>query len=135
MGFNPKLAPYSVTIMAFDSDAAGDKEYAWFRFPEPGMFVSGFGTNDANIAATSNTVAAYIVKYATDGTTEQGTVGSLAAGSSWAAGVPRPWVVTTFGSTAHFAQNEVVTLKYVEFTSGLCNDATFQLDYVIGYHR
>jgi hypothetical protein len=133
MGFNPKLAPYSVTLLGFNSDPAADKVYTWFRFPERGMFVGGFACNDAAIATATNMVACFLVKYATDGTTEQGTIGSVAETSTWAAGVPRAWTVTSFGSTAHFAQSECVMLKYDEITTGLLADATFQLDYVLGY--
>jgi len=135
MGFNPKLAPYSVNLFGFETDPAEDKVYTWFKFPEAGMFIGGFACNDAAIATATDMVAAFVVKYATDGTTEQGTLGSVAQTSTWAAGVPRTWSVTAFGSTAHFAQNECVMLKYDELTNGLCADATFQLDYVIGYFK
>jgi hypothetical protein len=133
MGFNPRLAPYSVTLFGFESDPAADKNFAWFKFPERGMVTGGFACNDANITGTTNMVGAYLYKYATDGTTLQGTIGSVAEGASWAADVPRPWVITSFGSTAHFAQNEVVALVYDETTTALFNDSTFQLDYVLGY--
>jgi len=135
MGFNPRLAPYSTTIHAFTDDPTADKQYAWFRFPEPGMIVGGYAANDANVTGTTHMVNMYLEGYGTDGTTTKGTVASIAGGASWTAGAPRAWLVTTLGSTAHFAQGEIVSLKYDEVTTALFNDATFQLDYVLGYIR
>jgi len=133
MGFNPRLAPYSVTWQGFEADPAADKAFTIFRFPERGMVTGGYGCNDANVTGTTNMVALYLDKFATDGTTNQGTIASIAEGASWAADVPRPWVITSFGSTAHFAQGEFVVLQYDETTTALFNDATVQLDYVLGY--
>lgn len=133
MGFNPRLAPYSVISEVFDADPAADKTYKVFKFPTQGQFVSAIITNDAAVATATNTVAVYLEKYASNGTTLQGTLASFAAGSTWAADVPRTATVTGFGSTALFASGEVVSLKYDETTTGLLTDAFFQLNYVLGY--
>ena len=133
MGFNPRLAPYSIAFEVFDADPAADKTYKIFKFPAAGQFVGATITNDAAIATATNTVAVYIEKYNAAGTTLQGTLASFAAGSTWAADVPRTAAVTAFGSTALFASGEVISLKYDESTTGLLTDAFAQIDYVLGY--
>lgn len=133
MSFNPRLAPYSIVTEVFDADPAADKTYKVFKFPTAGKFLAAIITNDAAVATATNTVAVFIEKYNTGGTTLQGTLASFAAGSTWAADVPRTATVTSFGSTALFAAGEVVSLKYDEATTGLLTDAFFQLDYQLGY--
>lgn len=134
MGFNPRLAPYSIAGEFFDVDPAADKEYQWFRFPVAGQFVGASGASDVAVATATNTVAAYITAY-TGGTTLAGTCASFAAGSTWAADVIRTATKTAFGSTHIFAAGDTLGLKYDETTSGLLTDATFQIDYVLGYEQ
>lgn len=131
MGFNPRLAPYSVISEIFDADPAADKEYKVLRFPTQGKFLATYITNDAAVATATNTVAVYLVKYS--GTTNQGTLASFAAGSTWAADVTRTGTKTAFGSTALFAAGESIAVKYDESSTGLLTDAFFQIDYVLGY--
>lgn len=131
MGFNPRLAPYSVATEIFDADPAADKIYKVLRFPTQGKFLNAFITNDAAVATATNTVAAFITKYS--GTTLQGTLASFAAGSTWAADVTRTGTKTAFGSTALFASGESIAISYDETTTGLLTDAFLQLDYVLGY--
>ena len=117
MGFNPRLAPYSVSTSFFDVDPAADKEYMWFRFPVTGKFLGAQGCSDAAIATATNMVAVYVTKY-TGGTTLAGTLASFAAGATWAADTMRTATVTSFGSTALFAAGEWVRLSYDE--TGCC---------------
>ena len=134
MGFNPRLAPYSIVTEVFDADPAADKEYEVLRFPSQGKFINAYITNDAAVATATNTVAVYITKYSSAATPlVQGTLASFAAGSTWAADVPRTGTKTAFGSTALFASGEHIRLKYDESTTGLLTDAFVQLDYVLGY--
>ena len=131
MGFNPRLAPYSVATEIFDVDPAADKIYKVLRFPTQGKFLNAYVTNDAAVATATNTVAVFITKYS--GTTLQGTLASFAAGSTWAADVTRTGTKTAFGSTALFASGEAIAISYDESTTGLLTDAFLQLDYVLGY--
>ena len=134
MGFNPRLAPYSIVTEVFDADPAANKIYEVFRFPTQGKFLNAFITNDAAVATVTNTVAVYIAKYSSAATpVVQGTLASFAAGSTWAADVPRTGTVTSFGSTALFASGEHINVSYDEVTTGLLTDAFLQLDYVLGY--
>ena len=133
MPFNPRLAPYSIVTEIFDVDPAADKIYKVFKFPTAGKFLNAIITNDAAVATATNTVAVFIEKYNSGGTTLQGTLASFAAGSTWAADVTRTGTVTGLGSTALFAAGESVSVKYDEATTGLLTDAFFQLDYQLGY--
>lgn len=132
MGFNPRLAPYSVITEIFDADPAADKTYSVFRFPVAGQFVGAYIANDAAVATATNTVAVFLEKRST-AQALQGTLASFAAGSTWAADVARTGTITSFGSTANFAAGEFVFVKYDESTTGLLTDAFLQIDYTLGY--
>ena len=131
MGFNPRLAPYSIATEIFDVDPAADKIYKVLRFPTQGKFINAYITNDAAVATATNTVAVFITKYS--GTSLQGTLASFAAGSTWAADVTRTGTKTALGSTALFAAGESIAISYDESTTGLLTDAFLQLDYILGY--
>lgn len=133
MGFNPRLAPYSTTFKV-EADPAADVTQFMFRFPSSGKFLAAYGTNDAAIATATNTVAVFLEKRSAAATpANQGTLASFAAGSTWAADVPRTATKTSFGSTALFAAGESVYFKYDEVTTGVLTRAVFQVDYVLGY--
>ena len=134
MGFNPRLAPYSIVTEIFDADPAADKIYQILRFPTQGKFLAAYITNDVAVATVTNTVAAYMTKYSSAATPVlQGTLASFAANATWAADIPKVGTKTAFGSTALFASGEHIRLSYDEVTTGLLTDAFLQLDYVLGY--
>ncbi|MCH7944807.1 MAG: hypothetical protein IIC73_02155 [Armatimonadetes bacterium] len=133
MGFNPRLAPYSLT-QVFAADPAADEIFTIFRFPVAGKVLDSYATNTAAIATATNTLALYATKYSAAATPVlQGTLGSWAAGSTWAVDVPRRWTQTSLGSTALFAAGEWVRLSYDETTTGTWTELGFQIDYVLGY--
>ena len=135
MGFNPRLAPYSHSEI-FAHDPAADEIFSIFRFPVAGQVLNAYATNTAAIATATNTLALYLAKYDSAATPAvQGTLGSWAAGSTWAVDVPRTMTKTSFGSTALFAAGEWVRLSYDETTTGTWTELGFQMDYVLGYEN
>jgi hypothetical protein len=133
MGFNPRLAPYTY-VNVFTHDPAADEVFSLFRFPVAGKVLAGYATNTAAIATATNTLALQLAKYSSAATpVVQGTIGSWAAGSTWAVDVPRTMTLTSFGSTALFAAGEWVRLAYDEATTGTWTEMGFQFDYVLGY--
>lgn len=133
MGFNPRLAPYSVNNL-FAHDPGADEILSIFRFPTQGKVIGAYATNTAAIATATNTLALYLTKYSSAATpVVQGTLGSWAAGSTWAVDVPRAMTMNSLGSTALFAAGEWVRLSYDEATTGTWTELGFQVDYVLGY--
>lgn len=133
MGFNPRLSPYSVS-WHFAADPAADVTFHAFRFPAAGQVLDAWASNDAAIATATNTLTLRLAKYSSAATpVVQGTLGSWAAGSTWAADVPRQMTKTAFGSTARFVAGEHVYLIYDEATTGTWTRMSVNMDYVIGY--
>ena len=134
MGFNPRLAPFSLT-QVFDADPAADEIFSIFRFPVAGKVIDAWATNTAAIATATNTLALYLAKYSSAATpVVQGTIGSWAAGSTWAVDIPRQMTMAAFGSTALAAAGEWVRLSYDETTTGTWTEMGFQVDYILGYN-
>lgn len=133
MGFNPRLAPYSQSFV-FAHDPAADERFTILRFPTAGQVIGAYATNTAAIATATNTLALYLVKLSTAAAeTVQGTLGSFAAGSTWAVDTQRSMTMTAFGSTALFAAGEKLSLFYDETSTGTWTELGFQVDYVLGY--
>ena len=133
MGFNPRLSPYSLSIH-LSTDPAADVEFQLFRFPVAGRVLAAYATNDAAIATATNTLALYLTKWSSAATPViQGTLGSFAAGSTWAADVPRTMTMAAVGSTAKFAAGEHLRLKYDEATTGTYTRMSLDVDYILGY--
>ena len=133
MGFNPRLAPYSVGEI-FAHDPAADEIFTIFRFPAVGWVIGAYMTNTATVVAGAGTsLAAYLVKMSSAATPlVQGTLGSWASATAWGVDVPRTMVMTAFGSTAQFAAGEWVRLSYDETSTGTWTELGFQMDYCIG---
>lgn len=135
MGFNPRLAPYTYNHV-WTHDPAADEIFSIFRFPVAGQVLGAYATNTAAIATATNTLALYLAKYSSATTPlVQGTLGSWAAGSTWAVDIPRTMTITSFGSTALFAAGEWVRLSYDEASTGTWTEMGFQFDYVLGYQN
>lgn len=127
------MAPYSLQAV-FDADPAADVTVELFRFPTQGKVLAAYATNDAAIATATNTLALYLAKFSSAATpVVQGTLGSFAAGSTWAADIPRTMTMAAFGSTALFASGEHVRLIYDETSTGTWTRLNLQVDYVLGY--
>jgi hypothetical protein len=133
MGFNPRLAPYTLNHV-WTHDPAADETFTLYRFPVQGRVIGAYATNTAAIATATNTLALQLAKYSSAATpVVQGTLGSWAAGSTWAVDVPRSMTMTSFGSTALFAAGEWLRLDYDETSTGTWTEMGFQVDYVLGY--
>lgn len=135
MGFNPRLAPYSLSYV-FTHDPAADESFTLLEFPVAGQVVGAHATNTAAIATATNTLALRLVKNSTAAAnTIQGTLGSWAAGATWAVDTTRDMTFTSFGSTALFAAGEKLTLEYDETSTGTWTELGFQVNYVLGYEN
>lgn len=133
MGFNPRLAPYTISNV-FCHDPAADEIFTMFRFPQVGFVINAYMTNTATVVAGAGTsLAAYLVKMSSAATpVVQGTLGSWASATAWGVDIPRTMVMTSFGSTAQFAAGEWVRLSYDETGTGTWTELGFQFDYVLG---
>ena len=133
MGFNPRLAPYSASYV-FAHDPAADEIFSLMRFPTQGKVLDAYATNTAAVATATNTLALHLTKFSSAATPVlQGTLGSWAAGSTWAVDIPRSMTMTSLGSTALFAAGEWMRLTYDEATTGTWTEMGLQVDYVLGY--
>lgn len=131
--FNPRLAPYSLTFV-FAHDPGADEAFSIFRFPVAGKVLDAYATNTAAVATATNTLTLNLAKFSSAATpVVAGTLGSWAAGSTWAVDIPRQMTMTSFGSTALFAAGEWLRLNYDEATTGTWTEMGFQVDYVLGY--
>lgn len=134
MGFNPRLAPYSLTHVFEGTTPGADEIFQLYRFPTEGQFLNAYATNTEAIATATNTLALYVTKYSSAATPVlQGTLASFAAGATWAADVPRTGTKTAFGSTALFAVGEHLKLSYDETSTGTWTEMGFQVDFQLGY--
>lgn len=136
MGFNPRLAPYTVSEV-FCHDPAADEVFSIFRFPSAGIVLNAYATNTATIVAGAGTnLALYLTKYSSAATpVVQGTLGSWTATAAWGVDVPRTMTKTSFGSTALFSSGEWVRLSYDEAGDALWTEMGFQVDYMLGYEN
>lgn len=133
MGFNPRLAPYTLNHV-WTHDPAADEVFTLFRFPVGGQVLDAYATNTDPIATATNTLHMFLTKYSSAATpVNQGTLGSWAAGSTWAVDIPRQMTKTAFGSTALFTAGEWLRLHYEETSTGTWTEMGFQVDYVLGY--
>src|SRR5687768_10639065 len=114
MAFNPRLAPYSLTYL-FAHDPAADDRFVLLKFPAAGKVLAAYATNTAAIATATNTLSLHLAKCSSaHAETVQGTIGSWAAGSTWAVDTTRAMTMAAFGSTALFAAGEKLVLLYNE---------------------
>lgn len=135
MGFNPRLAPYSLAEV-FGHDPAADEVFTLFRFPVAGQVLAAYATNTAAVATATNTLALYLVKASTAAANSvQGTLGSWAAGSTWAVDTTRTMTITSYGSTALFDAGEKLLLSYDETATGTWTELGLQVDYILGYEN
>ena len=133
MGFNPRLAPYSLT-QVMDADPAAVEVFHIFRFPVAGRVIDAYATNTAAISTATNTLTLNLMQFSSAAVPlVVGTIGSWAAGSTWAVDVPRQMSMTAVGSTAQFSAGEWLRLTYTEATSGTWTEMGIQVDYILGY--
>lgn len=133
MGFNPRLAPYTLT-QQFGEDPAATEVFHLFRFPVAGRVIDAWATNTAAISTATNTLALNLMQFSTAAIPlVVGTLGSWAAGATWAVDIPRQMTMTSVGSTAQFTAGQWLRLTYTEATTGTWTELGLQVDYVLGY--
>ena len=132
MGFNPRLAPYSVSEV-FSHDPGGDEAFSIMRFPAVGRVLGAYATNTTTqIAGAGTNLAMFLVKLSAAATpVVQGTLGSWSTGP-WGEDIPRTMTMTSYRSTAIFSAGEWVRLSYDETATGTWTELGFQMDYIIG---
>lgn len=133
MGFNPRLAPQTVSHV-WTHDPAADEIFSLFRFPAVGVVQGAYATNSATIIAGAGTnLALYLTKYSNAATPVlQGTLGSWSASTAWGVDIPRSMTMTSFGSTALFAAGEWCNVSYDETGTATWTEMGFQVDYFLG---
>ena len=138
MGFNPRLAPRTLTQI-FAHDPTADEVFTLYRFPVAGQVLGAYATNTAAIQASgsgTNNLALYLAKYSNASTPlVQGTLGSWSAAATWAVDIPRAITFTSFGSTALFSAGEWLRLAYDETDLGTWTELGFQVDYMHGHEN
>lgn len=133
MGFNPRLAPYTIQQI-FMADPGASEVFHIYRFPVAGRVIDAWATNAGAVATATNTLQLNLQQFSTAAVPlVVGTIGSWAAGSTWAADTPRQMSMTSHGSTACFATGQWLRLYYIEATTGTWTNLGFQFDYILGY--
>ena len=143
MGFNPRLAPYTVTFnieTVFEVTNA-TKDMDWFRFPFAGELLSAYAAVSGNIATDATTALTTVA------------IGKSAAGTGAYQSVSSRVVTansngaSTWDNTTQYTLSNSSTLASVQFaagdwamirrvfihTSGAVKGMSIQMDYVLGF--
>lgn len=142
MGFNARLAPYTVTLqMDSMGEASGTHDLDWFRFPFAGELLAVYAAVSANIETdTSTAITTLAVGKSLAGT------GDYAAASSRV--VTAAATGSTYDPTTQYTLTNSTTIAEVRFAAGdwamlrvinvnaasaAIRPLSVQMDYVIGY--
>ncbi len=143
MGFNPRLAPYSITFQqdnAFEvSSTTVDMD--WFRFPFAGQLLAAYAAVNIDIATdTTTAITTLAIGKSLAGTGAYAAAASrvVTAGSDGASEWDKTTQYTlTNSSTASelkFAAGDWAMIRRVQVhNSGALRGLNVQMDYVIGY--
>ncbi len=133
MGFNPRLAPYTIQQI-FMADPTADEVFHIYRFPVAGRVIDAWATNAAAIATATHTLELRLEQFSTAAVPiVVATLGSWAEGATWDTDVPRKMGMTSVGSTAQFTKGQWVRLVYNETSTGTWTNLGLQMDYILGY--
>ncbi len=142
MGFNPRLAPYTVTYnqdVVFEvTNATVDMD--WFRFPFAGQLLAAYAATSGNIATDTTTALTTVAI----GKSLQGTgayaaaasrvVTAAATGSTWDNTTQYTLTNSSTASELKFAAGDWAMLRRIFIHStGTVKGLSVQMDYVIGY--
>ena len=142
MGFNPRLAPYSVTYQTNPfAKASATRDIDWFRFPFAGQLLSAYASVDTNIATDATTaITTLSIGKSLAGTGAYAAVASrvVTAGADGASTYDNTTQytlsVTSTGATKKFAAGDWAMLRLIHVhSSGAYRGLTVQMDYVIGH--
>lgn len=142
MGFNPRLAPYSLT---FNRDnvfevASTTIDMDWFRFPFAGQLLAAYAATSGNIATDATTALTTLaIGKSVGGTTSYAAASSrvvtaAATGSTWDNTTQYTLTNSTTVSETKFAAGDwaMVRRVFVHSSAGV-RGLSLQMDYVIGY--
>ncbi len=142
MGFNPRLAPYSLT---FNRDnvfevASTTIDIDWFRFPFAGQLLAAYAATNANIATdTATALTTLAIGKSAGGTTSYAAASSRVviangAGSDWDNTTQYTLTNSSTVSELRFAAGDwaMVRRVFIHSSAGV-RGLSLQMDYVIGY--
>ena len=142
MGFNPRLAPYSLTYQqSIYLNTTGTDDIDWFRFPFAGELLAAYGSVQSNIATDATTALTTVAVGKSAGGT-----GAYAAASSRVVTANSDGA-STWDNTTQYTLANNATVANVQFAAGdwamirLINANTaaganlinIQMDYVLGH--
>lgn len=143
MGFNPRLAPYSVTYQQDNilEVASATVDLDWFRFPFAGQLLAAYAAVSTNIPTDTTTAMTTLAV----GKSLAGT-GAYAAASSrvvtaasdgastWDNTTQYTLTNSTTASELKFAAGDWAMIRRIfVHNSGAVRGMSLQMDYVIGY--
>lgn len=144
MGFNPRLAPYSVSFFADNvfEVASATVDVDWFRFPFAGEVLSAYATVGVNIATdttTALTTVAIAKSLAGTGAYQVAASRVVTAGangaSTWDPTTQYTLTNNTTVASVQFAAGDwVMVRRVIVHSSGATRGPmVVQMDYVLGY--
>ena len=142
MGFNPRLAPYTITFNQSNvfevTDATVDMD--WFRFPFAGEVLSAYAAVDTNIETdTATALTTVAIGKSAAGTGAYQAVSSRvvtanAAGSTWDNLVKYTLSNSSSVATMQFAAGDWAMIRRIFIhTTGGSRALSIQMDYVLGH--
>lgn len=142
MGFNPRLAPYTLTYQQNPFlNASGTDDIDWYRFPFAGELLAAYATVQSNIVTdTTTAITTLAVAKSAAGTGAYAVVASrvVTAGSNGAS----TWDNTTQYTLANhstlasrqFAAGDWAMIRIINANSSAgANLVNVQMDYVLGH--
>lgn len=142
MGFNARLAPYTLTYQTNAlAEATGTHDIDWFRFPFAGELLAAYAAAGVDIATdvtTAITTLAIGKSLAGTGAYAAASSRVVTAGSDGASTWDNTTQYTLTNSTTiaevRFAAGDWAMLRIINaHTSGGIRPLNVQIDYVIGY--
>lgn len=143
MGFNPRLAPYSITLTQDNvfEVASATVDIDWFRFPFAGEILAAYAAVSTNIATdttTALTTVAIAKSLAGTGAYQVAASRVVTAGgagaSTWDNTTQYTLTNNTVLASVQFAAGDWVMVRRVMVhTSGALRGLALQMDYVLGY--
>ncbi len=144
MGFNPRLAPYTLTYQQNPfQEASATFDVDWFRFPFAGELLAAYASVQSNVATDATTAMTTLaIGKSAAGTGAYASVSSrvVTAGSDGAS----TWDNTTqytlsnhaTAASNQFAAGDWAMIRIIQVnTSGGVNFMNVQMDYVIGHEE
>ena len=144
MGFNPRLAPYSISYQQDPFlNGAGTDDVDWFRFPFAGELLSAYAAVQTNIATDTTTALTTVAIGKSDAGTgayaaaSSRVVTGAATGSTWDNATQ--YTLANNGTLANvqFAAGDwaMIRIIQVQGASVTNNTLSVQMDYVIGHEE